>query len=75
MAEALEPIDNRLNELVDRAIEFRATAREACSAKAHLIRREMKTGFVTDGVIEVNELQPASRLTWSLLEDLLGKAA
>ena len=73
VGDAMEPIDARLDELADRAMELRATTREGWIAKARLIRREMQTECVTEGAIEVDEMQPSGRLTRSLLDDLLGE--
>ena len=73
-ADAMAPIDARLNKLADRVMELRATTRETWIVKARLIRREMQTEFVTNGAIELDEMQPSGRLTWSLLDDLLGEA-
>lgn len=75
VGDAMEPIDARLNELADRAMELRATTPKAWIAKARLVRREMEAEFVTNGAIDVDEMQPAGRLTWSLLDDLLGEVA
>ena len=72
VADALEPIDNRLQQLSDRMLELRATTREAWIAKARLIRREIESCNVTEGVIDFDGMPDSERLAWSLAEDLLG---
>ncbi len=71
VAAAMEPIDNRLDELSDRVLELRATTREAWIAKARLIRHEITISNVSGGEIEFEGMPLSERITWSLLDDLL----
>ena len=72
VSDAMTPLDDRLSELADQAIELRATTPDGWIAKAHLIRHEMEVEYVTDGVVELDMMQPHDRVMWSLLGDLVG---
>lgn len=72
VADALEPIDGRLDHLLDRALELPATTREGIATKARLIRHELRLCHSSDGVMEFASMDPGERLAWSLSEDLLG---
>ncbi|NPD69323.1 hypothetical protein HN018_22755 (plasmid) [Lichenicola cladoniae] len=75
VSDAMVPIDDRLSEMADRAVELRAHSREAMIAKAWLVHHEMKVVHVSDGVVDTDRFEPHELLAWSLLEDLLGAAA
>ena len=68
---AMEPIDTRLQELADRAMQIQATSRAGFIAKAHLARHEMKVAHVSDGELDIEEFNADERLVWGLLDDLL----
>lgn len=74
VSDAMQPIDERLDDLTDRALDLSATTREGMAAKAHLIRYEMRIYHTTGGQMDLAELDFHDRLTWTLLHDLLGEA-
>lgn len=74
VSEALQPIDDRLDELIDCAIPLRAGGLSAMSAKAMLIRYEMEISHVTEGEMDLGGLEPHERVMWSLLADLTEEA-
>ena len=79
VAEAMEPIDERLEALSDRMLELRATTRDAWIAKAVLIRHEIAINNTTregsGGKLALEAMPFTERLALSLIDDLLGLSA
>ena len=71
---AMRPIDNRLDDLLGRALELPAATPEGMAAKAHLIRYEMRIHNSFRGDMDLSELDQHEQLVWALLHDLLGEA-
>ena len=71
VSDAIQPIDERLEALSDRAMALRATTRNAWIAKARLIRHEIAINNVCSGVMDFEEMPFSERLAWSLVGDLI----
>ena len=73
VANAMEPIDERLDDLTQRARELPATTREGMGVKGRLIQHQLRLIHNDDeGAVEFVSMDPGARLAWSLAEDLLG---
>ncbi len=72
IANAMEPIDERLEILTKRAMALRATCQEAMAAKARLIRHDIAISHMTDGKVDFETMEAHGRMAWSLFDDLPG---
>ena len=72
IANAMEPIDERMDVLIGRAVTLKASGREAMAAKARLIGYDIWCCHSQSGVLDPEDLGHYDRLTWSLVEDLVG---
>ena len=73
VADAMRPIDERLDELTQQAYDLPASTRDGMAVKARLIQYQMRLIHNDEhGEVEFVSMDPGERLAWSLTEDLVG---
>ena len=71
VANAMEPIDGRLDALTNHAMTLRSTSRKAMAVKARLIGHDLYVCHAHGGEMAFEAMEPSQRLAWSLVEDLV----